>query len=857
MSVTLHEDEPGALPVEQYKSPPRPGRTWEESSADGVHPRPHWAGLMNSLESLGSEELDRRWALAERRIRENGITYNIYGDPEGMNRPWRTDVVPLLIAEDEWRFLEAGIIQRAQLLSRVLEDLYGPQTLLTEGRFPAALLYGSPAFLRPMVGVQVPRHSYLHMLAVDLARSPDGQWWVLADRTQAPSGSGYALENRTIISDVLPELFRESNVERLAPFFRAQREALLAMSPRQPARVVLLTPGPHNETYFEQSFLARYLGLTLVVGSDLTVRERCVFLKTVSGLEQVDVILRRVDDGFCDPLELRGDSLLGVPGLVDAVVAGKVTVANALGSGLIESAAIMPFLPGLARHLLGEEIKLPSVATWWCGQERALDWVLHHLDAVVIKPAYPSRGMEPVFGSELPEDQRAALIERLRKAPHEYVAQEQVALSTAPVWEDDQLLPRSMVLRTYVLQTPTGWVAMPGGLVRVSEASGAVVSMQRGGHSKDAWVLSDKPVDTFSMLRPVTEPLDLRRASLVVPSGVADNTFWLGRSIERAENMARILRSMVPRVRLAEETELVSLLSLHSSLGSRLGKLPRSWRTGSWRASRKLPTFAALDKEVRSMLTDRKRWDSLPCTLAEIARIGGNVRERLSADMMLLIGQLRIAMQSEQKLTLPEYSVKLTECLELLSSFSGMERENLIRGSGWLFMSLGRRLERAIYLTRQLRVITRPLAASDWSYLEYLLEVADSSVTYRTRYYTTLQPLPVLDMLMLDGSNPRSLEFQLDHLVDLYRKLPRFDPADLATLTHALDRLRSVDLQSIVYPASVADSEATGQLPRRNRELRQLDHFLAELENLLPSWSNNLSSRYFSHARTLPITMDQ
>ena len=488
-----------------YQTTLRYGATYEESSADGVVPRAHWAPLMESLHELGTAELARRWKLAERRIRENGITYNIYGDPLGANRPWRTDVVPLVIPEDEWSFLEAGIIQRAELLSRLLEDLYGEQKLLKDGKFPAALLYGSPAFLRPMVGVDVPKHSYLHMLAVDLARSPDGQWWVLADRTQAPSGSGYALENRTIVSDLLPELFRTSNVRRLAPFFRAQRDALLGMSARQNPRVVLYTPGPHNETYFEHSYLAKYLGFTLVVGSDMTVRERKVYLKTVSGLEQVDVILRRVDDGFCDPLELRGDSLLGVPGLVDAIVAGHVTVANALGSGLIESAAIMPFLPGLSRHLLGEELKLPSVATWWCGQPSAMNWVLDHLESVVVKPAFPSRGMEPVFGSELAEGKKAEFIERLKAFPHEYVAQEQVALSTAPVWEDDRLAPRSMVLRTYVMHTAQGWVAMPGGLVRVSEAHGSVVSMQRGGHSKDAWVLSSRPVDTFSMLRPVTE----------------------------------------------------------------------------------------------------------------------------------------------------------------------------------------------------------------------------------------------------------------------------------------------------------------------------------------------------------------
>lgn len=825
-----------------YQSALHFGDTFDESSADGVRPRPHWEPLMESLHTLGEEELARRWALAERRIRENGITYNIYGDPLGANRPWRTDVVPLLLLEEEWKFIEAGIIQRAELLSRLLDDLYGDQNLLKEGHFPASLLFGNPAFLRPLVGVPVPKHSQLHMLAVDLARSPDGTWWVLADRTQAPSGSGYALENRTIISDLLPELFRTSNVRRLAPFFRAQREALIAMARCENPRVVLLTPGPRNETYFEHSFLAKYLGFTLVVGADMTVRDRQVYLKTVSGLEQVDVILRRVDDGFCDPLELRGDSLLGVPGLVDAIVAGNVTVANALGSGLIESAAIMPFLPRLAKHLLGEELKLPSVATWWCGQPKALDWVLNHLESVVVKPAFPSRGMEPVFGSELPEYKKTELIEHLLVFPHEYVAQEQVALSTAPVWEEDRLRPRSMVLRTYVLHTPTGWVAMPGGLVRVSEANGAVVSMQRGGHSKDTWVLSDRPVDTFSMLRPVTEPLELRRASLIVPSGVADNTFWLGRYVERAENMARILRSLVPRVRYAEERELASLLCLHGSLGSRESKLPKTRRTRA--------TFAALEKEVFSMLTDTERSDSLPCTLSEVGRVGGNVRERLSTDMMLLIGQMRTCMTSDGREALPQYSVMLTECLELLSAFSGMERENLIRGSGWLFMSLGRRLERAIYITRQLRVITRPLSMDDWRYLEYLLEVADSSVTYRTRYYTTLQPLAVMDVLMLDDTNPRSLIFQLNHLVDLYQKLPRYDPSDLKTMQDALDRLRGIDLQTILYPAPDSPD-------RRGAGLRGLDRTLGDLAILLPSWSNNLSSRYFSHARTLPINMGQ
>ncbi len=832
------------MTVDLYQNLLRYGATYDELSADGVNPRPHWVHLMESLREIGPEELGRRWARAERRIRENGITYNIYSDPLGANRPWKIDVVPMLISATEWQSIETGIIQRAQLLSLLLEDLYGPQVLVAQGHFPAGLLYANPAFLRPLVGVPVPAHSYLHMLAVDLARSPDGTWWVLADRAQAPSGSGYALENRTIVSDVLPDLFRTSNVLRLAPFFRAQREVLSGLSDRDSPRIVLLTPGPHNETYFEHSYLSRYLGFTLVEGADLTVRDRRVFLKTIDGLEQVDVILRRVDDSYCDPLELRSESLLGVPGLVDAIVAGNVKVANALGSGVIETAAIMPFLPGLCRRLLGETLKLPSVATWWCGQEYALDWVLDHLDSVVVKPAFPSRGMEPVFGSELPQSEKGKFASQLRARSHEYVAQEQIALSTAPVWENGCLNSRSVVLRTYVLNTGDGWVAIPGGLVRVAESEGSVVSMQRGGHSKDAWVLWDRPVDTFSMLRPRNEPVELRRIPRAVPSSVADNVFWLGRYAERAESIARILRAMESRVRRAEDAELACLVRLHGCVETRHSKLPKG--------KKRVPTALELEREVISMLTDAKRPDSLVATLAEISRIGGNVRERLSADMMFLIGRLRNSMQPEEGSPFPGYPAMLTACLELLSAFSGMERENINRGTGWLFMSIGRRLERAIYLTRQLREITTPLAEEDWSLLECLLEVADSSMTYRTRYYTTLQPLAVLDVLLADETNPRSLDFQLSHLEELYQKLPRHLSHDLEAMREQLATLRGFDLREFNYPLPGAPAKAS-----LAASLPELEHFLRELERLLPAWSNSLSSTYFSHARALPITIGQ
>ncbi|HXJ43934.1 MAG TPA: circularly permuted type 2 ATP-grasp protein, partial [Bryobacteraceae bacterium] len=376
---------------------------WDEALFRPGVPRRHWRQLSVVLGQMGREQLTRRWRDGQQLIRANGITYNVYGDPEGRERPWRMDPIPLAIGAQEWRGLEAAVTQRATLLNAILADLYGKRELIYSGAFPPALLFANPWFLRACVGIQPPLGVYLHTYAVDLARSPGGKWWVIGDRTQSPSGLGYTLENRLVSARTLPGAFNQCRVRNLNRFYDAQRDALLALSPggRGNPRAVLLTPGPHNETYFEHSYLARHWGFPLVEGADLTVRGNEVFLKTLSGLERVDLIFRRMDDTFCDPLELRSDSLLGVPGLANAARLGNVVVANALGTGLLETPAHMAFLPGLCRKLLGEELKAPSVATWWCGHERPRNYVLNHLEELVLKPAFPSPGQQAVFPARL------------------------------------------------------------------------------------------------------------------------------------------------------------------------------------------------------------------------------------------------------------------------------------------------------------------------------------------------------------------------------------------------------------------------------------------------------------------------
>ena len=399
-------------------------------------PRHHYLKLLDTIEGLSEADFRKRREACDRLVKEQGITYNAYGDPRGMERPWQLDPLPLLIAPEEWRALEAGLIQRATLLNQILADCYGTQDLIRSRSLSPALIFAQPDFLRPCHGVRQPGDTYLHFYAADLARSPDGRWWVVSDRTQIPTGAGYALANRLVTSRILPEPFRENHVQRLAGFFRETQNALARLAPRQAdkARVVMLTPGPHNETYFEQAYLARYLGYTLVEGQDLTVRDNHVFLKTLSGLERVDAILRRVDDDFCDPLELRNDSILGVPGLVEVLRAGNVIIANSLGTGLVQSPAFMSFLPGLCRHLLNEELKLPSVATWWCGQKAALEYVREHFDELVVKPAFRTQMRVPDPETKLTDAGRDALKRRLEFNADLFVAQERVAASTAPSW---------------------------------------------------------------------------------------------------------------------------------------------------------------------------------------------------------------------------------------------------------------------------------------------------------------------------------------------------------------------------------------------------------------------------------------
>ncbi len=815
---------------------------YDEMTLPSGELRPHWRGLVSALSRLGGEEFFRRWREGQRLIEENGVTYNVYGDPRGVDRPWQLDPIPLLVSSEEWAGLAAAVAQRARLLDRILADLYGERRLLHEALLPPELVYGNPNFLRPCHGVRVPGDCYLHAFAADLARSPNGQWWVIGDRTQAPSGAGYALENRIVLSRILPEAFRDFHVQRLAGFFQSFRDTLVQLAPTTARpRIVLLTPGPYNETYFEHAYLARYLGITLVEGNDLTVRDDRVYLKTLSGLLPVHVILRRQDDGFCDPLELLGESALGTPGLMQAVRAGNVAVANALGSGLVETPATMAFLPGLCRALLGEELRMPSVATWWCGQPAEREYVIEHLEELVIKPTFPSVRAEVVFGEDLSEEERSALVDRIRANPHQFMAQERVALSTVPAGSGEGAAPRHLVLRVYAVRSGDGYAVMPGGLTRVSPSPDSlVVSSQRGGGSKDTWVLADGPVPYTTLIDRVTRPSDVSRASFALTSRVADNLFWLGRMSERADAGARLFRCALRR--LAEEPIRAVDAPLPDAVALLEHMLPgvlAPVETEPDGEPDEEESDPGLESRVLTALFDRARFESVGGAVAALHRIAWLLRDRISPDAWRALAGL------EQDFVEPSThpALRVSEAIELLdgaiarlAAFTGIAMESMTRGLGWQFLDIGRRLERGIQIVALLRHGLALPAENEPRRIGNVLEVADSAMTYRSRYQTSLEVPLVLDLLLADEANPRSLAFQLDQLESRFRGLPRAPRRDLADLR---EHLRSEPLDALVEIAEAPDAP-----PRRAR----LDALLATCAAGLPALADVLNHSYLVHA---------
>jgi uncharacterized circularly permuted ATP-grasp superfamily protein/uncharacterized alpha-E superfamily protein len=741
--------------------------------------RPHWRAFARTLTSLSPAEFERRQQAARATVQDNGVTYNVYDDRGGQARPWQLDIVPFILSPGDWKQIEAAVIQRAMLADLLLRDIYGPQVLIRDSVLPPQLVTGHPQFLRPLCGTRPAHDVHVHLYSADLARGADGSWKVMASRADAPGGLGYALENRLVVAQTFPESFGEMQVARLAAFFNAYRESILGLGASRRDRAVLLTPGPYNEAYFEHVYLAHYLGLTLVQGDDLAVRDGEVFLKTLTGLERVSAIFRRVDSDFCDPLEFRGDSALGVPGLTEAVRAGGVVLANALGGGVIESPVMDAYLPNICRALLGEDLKIPDISTIWCGTEWGRKEALARMDHSILRDAFDAR---PLFsrkstarlGTDLSSEERDRLVARLNRRGETMVLQEISPLGLAPVFEKGAFDAKPISLRVFAAWTPNGWMVMPGGLTRVAANDTArALSMQSGASSKDAWVLSATPVDNFSLLANGGRTLEIKRHGESAPSRAMDNLFWLGRYAERTESFVRILRAVASRV----SDEPAAALEVARKL-----LIPFSQASDS--PIEEIADEQELNEELQVLIYSPRHSRGLQKLLSRVEQTAWSVRDRLSLDTWRTIHALTGQMLPPANIAFEAAGARfyLDALVRRTAALSGLSAENMTRGPNWLFMELGRRVERAQHLAWLVRETVGHADVRETEHMRILLEIDDSAMTYRSRYLNVFQLVPFVDLLLLDEDNPRSCAFQLATIESHLRELPRITMAQMNDL---------------------------------------------------------------------------
>jgi uncharacterized circularly permuted ATP-grasp superfamily protein/uncharacterized alpha-E superfamily protein len=806
-----------------------------------------WDQFFEALGRDGFADLNHRTETLQRQIRDNGVSYNVYADSTGPQRPWELDLFPLIVSAESWRQIEAGVLQRVRVLDRVMADVYGPRELLKAGLLPPALVRGHPGYLRAMHGVAPVGGTYLHIAAFDLARGPDGNWWVVSQRTQAPSGLGYLLENRVSISRLFPKAFEAMHVQRLAATYRAMIEGLKAMSPAgADSHIALLTPGPYNETYFEHAYLARYLGLTLVEGSDLTVRDQRVYLKTLRGLEPVHGLLKRLDDEFLDPLELRPDSTLGVPGLLQAIRAGNVLVANAPGSAFLESSALLGFLPALSRHLLGEELRLPALPTWWCGERASLEAVLPQLDKCVIKPTYPgsaSHGsFEAALGRSMSRRELDEWAGRILREGDTYTAQTWLPLSQMPTWEPraggDQIEPRSMMLRVFaVADGPQSWRVLPGGLARLASASEGIATMQRGGSSADAWVLTDvekgETVDRTTLLRPNHTPASLTQRKRMVTSRAAENLFWLGRYTERTEHSIRLARLTLNSLN-GEDPSSPPLLAWLSEMALKNTLVLPGVPTAA-QARR------VFERSLIASLGGSEGATSVGYQLRALKLTASSVRERLSQEHWSVIMRAESEFTRRCAAHAAHGDWSAVSALRVLDTASGhmaaitgAQTDRMTRDDGWRLLSIGRLIERLCVLIPALASGFETGAVHDTGGFEAMVALFDSTITFHAQYQQSREVAALLDLLVLDRDNPRSLSWVVRTVRGRLAKLAGSAPEDLDPLARQLPDPAQWELAALCTP------DGHGQYPALTQLLTQC---------LGAAWhlSEDISLHYFTH----------
>lgn len=819
---------------ETYHSPPG---VFDEALFPDGQVRPHWYALREGLQSIAPQELARRTAEAERLLHDNGVTFDVFRDVGASPRLWRLDLIPFVIPAAEWQVLQAGIDQRAWLLQLIIKDLHGPSRILREGWLPPEVIYAHPGFQRPFFDLHAQQARSLVLYAAELAREPHGGWRVMADRAEAPIGAGFALEHRIVTSRTAPQLMQRHAVQRLAPFFMRLQNSLKELAPRpsESPRIVLLSSGPEHPYYFEDVYLSGYLGYTLVQGADLAVRDERVFLKTLEGLMPVDVIFSRSTERGIDPLELGGGAPHGVPGLLQAVRRGNVAMANVPGCGLVEAPVFMAFLPSLCQKLLGEELRIPSIPTWWCGEYQARRYVIEHLHELVLKPAFEASGGEEILGQNLTRQELDELAQRIEAHPNAYVAQTMIGRSSMPVFgARERLECGHAAVRVFAVANPERFELMPGGLVRVAPTPEPMeLSISAGTGSKDLWVLAEAAVEPATLLQAPNQPVALRRSGALFPSRVADNLFWLGWAIERVDFLARLVRALIERLTTEPDTNGAEWTALVRALADQ-GQLEPGFAIEG--LADQLPTVA---ESLPQTVFDPSEIRGLGHAAAEMLRLGGLVRDRLSPDTWAKIhttGSEFLAQANRSPPDLTELLLRLNEVIVNQASVSGLIEDGMIRGPAWGFLDMGRRIERGRNTAALLRTAVSSGDIRRRPVLRLLLEILDCRMTYRSRYLDNLQPNAVLDLFITDETNPRSVAFQAACLSDHFDALPQ----------DAASPLRTDEKRWVLAVAHTVRMVTPEQLAAN--DLSEVEQLLVHVDQQLRGVMGSLTMKYLVHA---------
>ncbi len=850
-SAIAPELSPGGL-LARYRPPVD---AYDELLDERGNVRAHWRDLIDGLQALGPAACRVARENAQRLLRDNAVTYLPQGQTESASsRPWQLDLLPFMLAPAEHERLQAGLAQRTRLLNAIIADCLGPQKLLRERHIPPGVIYGCGGFLPACHGINAPQDRYLQLVAYDLARGPDGRWWVVRDRVASPSGLGYTLENRLITSQCLNSVFELARVERVAGFFRAINASLENTVNNDDPLSLILASQTRSADYFEHAFLGRYLGHDVVAGADLTVRDERLFLKTIHGLRPVDLLMRRIDSQNADPLELRVDAIDGVPGLLTAIRAGHVTMINWPGAEIAESPGLAPFLPALCRQLLGEELAIPSVASWWCGQPTERDHVLDNLHQLIVRridsgSVRPGSRPNHFVGAMLSEGDRARLRESIRLAPHEFVGQEPMTVSVAPIWgSNGEILAASTSLRVFLTDTGQGYRKMPGGLARADAPGSQAREQMRlpNDLNKDVWVGTEVVGDRTTVESLINRDQPLQRSDRNLASRTADNLFWLGSYLERAEGATRLFRSLLQQ--LSGETMMGQQVATLDHLAAVLvdqGHL-------SQRRARRLLAQGRRSflREMSGILFDPDGADNLIQVLGNIARLAETVRERLSPDMWRLLErliQLPAQFNSQVARDLVPATAMLNAMIDSMAAINGLVALNMTRANGWRFLDSGRRLERVRQSAQLFRELTLRARPDEHGTLNLLLELSDCAITYRTRYRAAAQFALVADIVLADDTHPRSMISQVVALRELLKAMPEVDAEGLpGPAVKALIRMES-SLRLLDPWALDARRSRTGTRTAMSR-------FMTRFENDADLITDRLTVCYFSHATQTRLT---